>query len=75
MQLEVRFVAQSWEHIEECFYGWYDACPYLLRLNRFYCMCKLRGEGYMRDRNVVQNKVKSESAACEILPHEPRNLQ
>ena len=52
MQLEERFVAQSWEHIEACFYRWDGTCPYLLS---FYSMCELRGEGDVGDRYVVQN--------------------
>ncbi len=44
---------------------------YLLRLNR---MCELRGEGDMGDRYVVQNEIKSECAACEVLLYELQDL-
>ena len=47
------------------------ACPYLLRFDR---MCELRGKRDMSDRYVVQNEIESERAACEVLPHESRDL-
>jgi hypothetical protein len=71
MRLEVRFAAQSKGHIERSSYTGCGACPYLLR---FDCMCKLLGKRDVRDRDIVQNKVESERAGSEVLPHKTRNL-
>ena len=41
----------------------------------FYSMCELWGEGYVGNRDIIQNKVESESPSRQVFPYKPRDLK
>ena len=41
----------------------------------FYSMCELWGEGYVGDRDIIKNKVESESPSRQVFSYKPRDLK